>query len=402
MRHLHDATAAIRPIEGGPIFADTTVSAAASIATILVSDLLGLPAVPAAWARAKIAREVACYWDDVIAGALARGGVVEGIAAQRLSILFGFRAQGDTDADAELAARATAADIHARTARLATAARVAGWASPVIARVTLAAGPCWIHGAARSIGQPSVAVGPAVASIATLMGAAPAPVLAGVDMTALAANDARPQPGGIESAHSAGPALTRTLGDIWSVRYRGHVAHVRDAKGMQYLERLLAQPGTEIHGAALAACLAPPPDQRVTEGLDWSAPGLRIDSLGDAGEVLDGKAIRAYRARLTSLRRALAACDAEPSAYEDEGPSALPRVRLEREMEALRRELSAAVGLGGRPRRASASDERIRLNITRTIRAAIRRIAIAHPELGLHLAACIRTGTFCSYHPRPQ
>lgn len=42
------------------------------------------------------------------------------------------------------------------------------------------------------------------------------------------------------------------------------------------------------------------------------------------------------------------------------------------------------------------------MNITKAIIAAMKRIAAAHPTLGRHLKATIRTGYFCSYMPDPR
>jgi hypothetical protein len=72
---------------------------------------------------------------------------------------------------------------------------------------------------------------------------------------------------------------------------------------------------------------------------------------------------------------------------------------LSREREALLAELSATTGLGGRLRVAGSPTERMRKAVTYRIRHAIARIADAHPELGRHLRASVRTGTWCSYAP---
>jgi hypothetical protein len=72
---------------------------------------------------------------------------------------------------------------------------------------------------------------------------------------------------------------------------------------------------------------------------------------------------------------------------------------LNREREALLAELAAATGLGGRPRVAGSPAERMRKAVTYRIRHAIARVADAHPELGRHLRASVRTGTWCSYAP---
>src|SRR5262249_39914221 len=73
----------------------------------------------------------------------------------------------------------------------------------------------------------------------------------------------------------------------------------------------------------------------------------------------------------------------------------------EQEMEALTRELTRAVGLGGRTRRAASASERARQSITKAIKAALDTIAQSDAPLGALLARCIQTGTFCAYQPAP-
>ena len=41
------------------------------------------------------------------------------------------------------------------------------------------------------------------------------------------------------------------------------------------------------------------------------------------------------------------------------------------------------------------------MNVTRTLRAAIARIARAAPIAGAHLDHSVRTGTMCRYQPAP-
>jgi hypothetical protein len=45
--------------------------------------------------------------------------------------------------------------------------------------------------------------------------------------------------------------------------------------------------------------------------------------------------------------------------------------------------------------------ERARVNVTRSLRGAIRRIAAHDPELGRELGEAIRTGSAPRYEPRP-
>ena len=62
-------------------------------------------------------------------------------------------------------------------------------------------------------------------------------------------------------------------------------------------------------------------------------------------------------------------------------------------------ELTGAYGLGGRPRRAGDPAERARTTVTSRIRDALVRVERENPELGRHLRASVRTGTFCAYEP---
>ena len=168
--------------------------------------------------------------------------------------------------------------------------------------------------------------------------------------------------------------------DVWSVTFGGRTVHVRDIKGMRYLARLLADPGSEIHVLDLVAAEA------------GDASPLR-HRLGDAGAFLDAAAKEAYRRRLAEIEedidQARVACDA------------VRETQAEVEREFLVRELSRAVGLGGRDRKAGAGSERARAGVTRTIRQAMARIDEGHPDLGAHLNRTIRTGTYCAYLPDP-
>jgi tetratricopeptide (TPR) repeat protein len=181
--------------------------------------------------------------------------------------------------------------------------------------------------------------------------------------------------------------IFRREGDYWSVAFDGLTVRVRDLKGMRYLARLLADPGRELHVLDLVAAETGP-----TAAVGRPAePGLSYPGLGDAGPLLDARAKAAYRRRLAEIEddigEALAMADDERAAQAD----------VERDL--LIRELSLAVGLGGRDRRAAAASERARAGVTRAIRQAIVRIREHHPPMGTHLDRAIRTGTYCVYLP---
>ncbi len=179
---------------------------------------------------------------------------------------------------------------------------------------------------------------------------------------------------------SHGEAATfRREGEVWSIEFAGRVVRVRDARGLRYLSRLLANPAREFHVLDLVAA---------------EAGGAAAGRLSDAGPLLDERAKAAYRQRLADIEADLddarAAGDVVREAQADE------------ERAFLLRELSRAVGLGGRDRRASSASERARVAVTRAVRQAIARISEHHTPLGEHLQHAIRTGTYCAYEPDPR
>ena len=208
---------------------------------------------------------------------------------------------------------------------------------------------------------------------------------------------------GIESGPSSRSARTgvfRREGEYWAVGYVENAFRLKDTRGLGYVAHLLRHPAVEFHVLDLFGGIASRRDedessrsvQRLPRGAeDLENAGIHITGLGDAGEMLDDQAKAAYRRRLSELREEL------------EGAKELGNVeraeQAEREIDALTRELSRAVGLGGRNRRAASASERARQTITHSIKSVLERIAQSDTQLADILSRCIKTGTFCSYQP---
>lgn len=176
--------------------------------------------------------------------------------------------------------------------------------------------------------------------------------------------------------------LFRHDGPFWTLTYGDKAVRIKDAKGLRDLARLLAEPGRELHVLDLA---------RGTGESGAAGAGRAAMAGGDLGELLDARARAEYRRRLAELDDELQ--DAEACA---------DRVRAERareEHDFLAAELSAALGLGGRPRRAGDPVERARKAISGRIRLTIGRIEHEHVALGRHLRNAVRTGTYCVDEP---
>jgi CheY-like chemotaxis protein len=178
-----------------------------------------------------------------------------------------------------------------------------------------------------------------------------------------------------------GTARFRREGEFWTVAFEGAGFRLRDSKGLHYIAALLREPGRELHALDLVGSRASP------EGAS-----LYVGS--DAGPILDPQAKVQYRARLDDLEVELR----EAEQWNDAERAA----RAKEERELLAHELAAAVGLGGRDRKAASDAERARINVTRAIKAVRDRIGEHSLELAKHFDTTLRTGTFCSYVPDPR
>ena len=163
-------------------------------------------------------------------------------------------------------------------------------------------------------------------------------------------------------------------GSDWLLEAGGERARLRDGRGLRYLRDLLAAPGRDIAALDLVA----------------GGAGLRAS---DTGPVLDAVARDAYRARLAALDAQLDTADRIGDARKAEA------ARVERD--ALVDQLRRDSGLGGRPRSMDVEAERARVNVTRTLRAAVERIAVDAPRAAAHLDSCLHTGRLCRYQPGP-
>jgi hypothetical protein len=196
-----------------------------------------------------------------------------------------------------------------------------------------------------------------------------------------------------EAPISQDPVAFYRRGDIWTIGPPGAEIQLRHMKGLTHIARLLAAPNVEIHALTL---VGGGQDRGSDDGRSAAADGLEIRSegTGDMGPVLDEQAKAAYRVRIDDLREEIEEADA----FND--PERAERARDE--LEFILGQLAGAVGLGGRDRKTGSDAERARLNVTRAIRSALKRVSEHDPVLGRSLGDAIHTGTFCSYVPGPD
>jgi tetratricopeptide (TPR) repeat protein len=179
-------------------------------------------------------------------------------------------------------------------------------------------------------------------------------------------------------------ATFRREGDVWTLSWGRDTFRLRRLKGLEVIHILLGCPNQAVHVSELA---------RIMDGNGAIADSRAAAFSGDAGPLLDPEAKKEYRTRLNDLRDELD----EARSFNDVG-----RIdRVSTEIEFLEREISRAVGLGGRDRRAGSVSERTRVRVTNAIRLAIEQIGKSHRGLSDHLRVAVRTGTLCTYRPDP-
>jgi predicted ATPase len=210
--------------------------------------------------------------------------------------------------------------------------------------------------------------------------------------------------GGATGSRSSVNGIFRKEAEYWTVGFGNSAFRLKDTKGFTYLAHLLRQPQTEFHVLDLVGGMAAGGDedearQRIlgsthSAGELQNEAGINTARLGDAGEMLDEQAKSAYRRRLSESHEKLEEAKELGNVERAE--------QAEQEIDALTTELSRAVGVGGRDRRAGSASNRARQSVAKTIKSVLDRIAQSDAALGDILARCIKTGTFCSYEPDPD
>lgn len=161
---------------------------------------------------------------------------------------------------------------------------------------------------------------------------------------------------------------------VWLVGRGDDETAIPARRGLEHLHALLFRPGEEVSALHLAG-------------------GETVVQAG-LGEIVDAQALAAYRRRLAEIDSELD--DADVSGDARNG------ARLAAERDALLAEVSAATGLGGRPRMTGSSAERARVAVRKAIATALDAIHGADPVVARHLTSHVRTELWCCDKPDPD
>ena len=165
-------------------------------------------------------------------------------------------------------------------------------------------------------------------------------------------------------------------GKTWLAVYDGVPKSIGDSVGMTYICRLLQSGGQDIHAATLRGA-----------GTGKDNPIV----LGSAGEVIDDRARREYRERITEIDEDLAEAESNHDLARKD--------RLNEEREALIKEITRSTGLHGENREASSDRKRARQSVSAAIHRALKAIKKEHEPLWQHLTNSLKIGEFLSYQP---
>lgn len=160
--------------------------------------------------------------------------------------------------------------------------------------------------------------------------------------------------------------------NIWEISYQNKKMITPAIKGLNDIAQLLLNPDIPISSIELM--------------------GAKVSDNGV--DVIDQRAKAEYQQRLITLHNQI-----------EEAKEAFDNTllaKLEDEYDSLLEYLSGAIGLNGKARKASSSNEKIRSAVTWRIRSAIKKINEGHPELARHLSNSIKTGTDCIYQPEEK
>lgn len=186
-------------------------------------------------------------------------------------------------------------------------------------------------------------------------------------------------------------------GKYYTIRFEGRVVCVPTTVGWRYIEHLIRHEGREFQALQLAMIVRGQRPENVNAQLSalsgeaLAELGLSVSGFGDAGERLSQQAINEYRQARRDYQEDLR----QAEATNDEERIAQAKAALA----FLEQEVIAAVGLGGRKRKAADTKEKARKAVSIAVTRSLQSIRGDYPALYEHLDAALKCGDFFLYEP---
>jgi len=191
----------------------------------------------------------------------------------------------------------------------------------------------------------------------------------------------------------------RQEGQIWTTTYNAITRRFRDAKGFHYIALLLRHPKDSIPLSQLLAAVGEQPVHFPSSIYSKMSPerleelGLTLSALDEGFEIIDEDAETAYQCWLDKLHEKYEANINDPE----------KAAQIKEEINIIKKELSKAKGLGGRPRKFSTPKGKTLKAVSKAIFRTLGTIKKNHPDLYSHLNNALRpiSPPFC-YNPDRQ
>ncbi|MDR2012006.1 MAG: 7-cyano-7-deazaguanine synthase [Rhodanobacter sp.] len=194
--------------------------------------------------------------------------------------------------------------------------------------------------------------------------------------------------------------IFRKRGAVWEARFnRGNTINIIGVdKGAEYINLLLAHPDREASVYEVVCGYALGVADLAKSGLEHDdiQEGFQVMTgvpLGDAGVVVDRKAVEQYRAKYQSLvtEKAEAEQDGDHQRVEE----------IEDEMAQIADAITGGVGKGGKLRKAGDKRKNVRDAFRNSVNRAIKAIEKYDKPLATHLTSSISFGNEVVYRPQP-
>ena len=194
--------------------------------------------------------------------------------------------------------------------------------------------------------------------------------------------------------------IFRKRGAVWEARFnRGNTINIIGVdKGAEYINLLLAHPDREASVYEVVCGYALGVADSVKSGLEHDdiEEGFQVTTgvpLGDAGVVVDRKAVEQYRAKYQSLvtEKAEAEQDGNHKRVEE----------IVDELAQIADAITGGVGKGGKLRKAGDKRKNVRDAFRNSVNRAIKAIEKYDKPLATHLASSISFGNEVVYRPQP-
>ena len=183
----------------------------------------------------------------------------------------------------------------------------------------------------------------------------------------------------------------RRTGDYWHVSYEGPEFLLKDAKGLHYIAHLLRHPRERFTVFQLTAIVNPLALGTSTKPNLSPDEYEMNDGLGHAGFNIDEKALKQYKDELKRL-------ETDREIAEQLNNSVMIE-ELEKEINAIRKQIVLDTGLRGRSRKSADTAERARRAVFNSYERALTSILKNDKRLYQHLHNAIKTGQALVYDP---